>query len=334
MSRVHCHRTALSPARGAFTLVELVLAMSMMGILGGALVSVIVIATRAIDNSKGPAMRAVAAGDAMQEIAQDVGLATSFTQRTAAGVTPAVLEFSVPDRDGDSIPEVIRYEWSGTPGAPLLRTYNGGPATTVATDVRQFSLSYLTRFRKAATPPIPPPQESAEVVHSTFDPTGTSTVGVSSATQYAEYFKPTLPTNTLSWKITRIEVTLARKSGAASGNAVVQIKNVDGAKKPTGAALDTSAVDVNTVSTSLTVVSFPFSAASGLDPAKAYCFAASGSVSSIYTNLQYKGGVDTGANIMQSMTTNSGGSWSTPTSTKALGFTVYGTYTTQGPPTW
>ena len=38
----------------------------------------------------------------------DLQLATGFTERTTKAAT-----FTVPDRDGDSKPETLRYAWSG-----------------------------------------------------------------------------------------------------------------------------------------------------------------------------------------------------------------------------
>ena len=70
----------------------------------------------------------------------ELNYALSFTERPVN-----VVEFTVADRDGDESPEFIRYAWSGTPGDPLTRQYNGG---TIAELVRDVHLLWPSRCRR------------------------------------------------------------------------------------------------------------------------------------------------------------------------------------------
>lgn len=134
-------RRAPLPARPhisrGFTLIELVLSMSIMTLLVGAMVSAVIVALHALPDPNSPAEQTAAAVDAAEWIAADLATAKTITLADARAV-----EFTVPDRGhGASGAEAIRYEWSGTPGDPLSRTYNGAK-TTVCADVHAFSLTY------------------------------------------------------------------------------------------------------------------------------------------------------------------------------------------------
>ena len=124
--------------RAGFTLLEVILSTAVTCTIMGAVLSTMVIASRAIDN--GPTTWITTAGDAASDVTTDLSLAQGATEREDHAVT-----VTVPDRDADGQAETIRYSWSGTAGDPLLREYNGGSAAIVATNVHRFNLSYLTK---------------------------------------------------------------------------------------------------------------------------------------------------------------------------------------------
>ena len=128
-----------------FTLLEMILGLTIMAILLGAMVASIAIATRCVDDQSGPAAQTMTAAGALEEINADLSLALRFTERTPGAVT-----FVVPDRNGDGADETLRYAWSGPPEYQLTRQYNGGPAVVVAEDAQHFNLAYGL---KTVTPP-------------------------------------------------------------------------------------------------------------------------------------------------------------------------------------
>ena len=140
------------PVRSGHTLIELVVAMTSATALMAGMGGTIYIASRALDDGGSNAVRKVKDTEVLRELMDDVKFAQSFSERTDTAVT-----FTVPDRDGDSLPETIRYAWSGTPGDPLTYEYNGSAPSVVAEDVQHFNLSSLTRFMAA---PIPPSQKA------------------------------------------------------------------------------------------------------------------------------------------------------------------------------
>ncbi len=135
-------RNAGNARRGAYTLVELVVSMSVATILMGGLASTIVLASHAMPGGQTTSRSTIDGYYAAEQIAGELLCAQSFTVRTATAV-----EFTVADRNADDTPETVRYEWSGTPGDALMRNYNGSGLVDVLPDVYEFNLTYGIRTR-------------------------------------------------------------------------------------------------------------------------------------------------------------------------------------------
>jgi type II secretory pathway component PulJ len=139
----------LSAAKaGGFTLIELVMGLAMTAVLMGAMVATVAIASRSIDPGGSPAGRTVQAAGVLEQIEADLALALGFTEQTATAAT-----FTVPDRNGDRVPETIRYCWMGPSDGRLMKQVNGGTAVAIAQDVRQFNLTYLLKTAQAYSSP-------------------------------------------------------------------------------------------------------------------------------------------------------------------------------------
>jgi hypothetical protein len=136
------------------TLVELVVAGAAAAVLMLGLMSCFLIAGRALDEDQIAPARQIKTGRSLEGVLADLRDAIAFSERTASAVT-----FQVPDRDGDTLAETIRYSWSGTAGDPLMMEYNGGDPAQLVADVKQFDLAYTSRtmtgtgFTKGVFPP-------------------------------------------------------------------------------------------------------------------------------------------------------------------------------------
>ena len=124
--------------RGAFTLLEVLLSTAIVVVLLGGVVGTMFLAQRSMAAGTDAADRMVTEARVTQMIDMDVSLATAIPERTNQAVT-----LVVPDRTGDGQSETIRYAWSGVPGDPLTRQFNGGAAAVIAANVYQFNLTYL-----------------------------------------------------------------------------------------------------------------------------------------------------------------------------------------------
>lgn len=135
------HRIRLS----GYTLLEMVVASASAVILIGGLSSSLFIATQSLDVSSGSLAEARTAQEIIARINSDLQSAVSLSELTTTAVT-----MNVPDRNGDNVPEVIRYSWSGTTSDPLQITYNG-TTSDLAADVQAFSFTWISRLIRGQT---------------------------------------------------------------------------------------------------------------------------------------------------------------------------------------
>ena len=219
-------------SRDAFTLLELTVSLSITSILLVAVGSAIVLAAKAIPNAQDQTNVFLTSGKATDDLVSELQFALGFTQRTANTV-----EFTVADRDGDTVDETIRYEWSGTPGDPLTRQYDGGTPVTIVEAAQEFALTYTTRI-VTTTEATNEVTVSNEVLFATFDgwPGNPGTIGyfvVSPVEWAAEFFEVdqvVLPPTTSAVTITRAKVKL--KTGTSGSTVSVGIHRSKGGGNP------------------------------------------------------------------------------------------------------
>ncbi len=138
-------------AKRGYTLIELLLAMASASALMVGLSGSLLIASYALDIDKGASAARNSADSAMARLTADTRHALKYTERSLTAI-----EFTVPDRDGDNVPETLRYAWGGTAGAPLVRSRNGGSSFPVLRNVDAFSLAYAERLVPAVDVTIEP----------------------------------------------------------------------------------------------------------------------------------------------------------------------------------
>ncbi len=139
----------------AFTLIEMVLSLAIASVLALAVNAAIYIATRSIP-TRGDAMSTSSdllfLDDALRT---DLELATAVISSSATSV-----EFEVPDRTGDDVPERIELDWVGNAGDPLQQRVNSGSWSPVVGQVQdmKFSVTNVTKSGFAGTQsPVPTP---------------------------------------------------------------------------------------------------------------------------------------------------------------------------------
>jgi hypothetical protein len=296
-----------------------------------AIVSIVLVAMAAAVMLCARSMEAVNSGSVSQEmqaqsiaaqVAADLKVALAFTQRSNTSCT-----FTVPDRDGDGQPEIIRYSWAGA-GQPLMRQVTSAGNTTTGTlagSVQSFDMNWASH---SVGPPVVTLIESAEqalISHNGAAGSNIKSYAITTTNWVAEYFKPTLPAGTTSWKITKIKLMLAR-NGSAITALTVQVRNADAQQKPGSTLLDSATVLALNLGATAGYVDVPFSNLTNLDPTLGYVV----SVTTISTpspaNMSYDS-ASTDSGMSYTTTSNAGSSWATPSTGNALQYYVYGTYT-------
>jgi prepilin-type N-terminal cleavage/methylation domain-containing protein len=309
--------------RQGFTLAELVVSMAVTAIIILAMGSSMLIASRAVPTAGSVTATRIGEAEAIEQMVTELQYATAINSRSAT-----MIQFCVADRDGNDIPETIRYSWSGSPGTPLTRQYNGGPAVNIVTDVQQFSLAYNL---KTLTVQTPQGIEGTETTLASYSATTSlADYKIASGEWYAEYFFPTLPANTISWKVTRVTVN-AKYDATTDGEARVQLQLPTIDKCPSGIVLQESVLLESTLKKNYSTAEFTYSSVNGLSPGQGLCLVFKWVANAIAGKIQGRNSGVTETNLALATSAVNGASWSTLAGQSLL-FTVYGTATTAGTP--
>lgn len=205
--------------RGAFTLVEVLLALALATIVLSALQSLIMIAGRAIPDLDGVQASTVAASDALERLTGEVSVAVEVLEVSASSIT-----FSVNDWTGDDIVETIKYAWSGAAGDPLLRAVNGGNASVLIESVESFSLTSGTSVRNVMV--NGETKEYADQLVQSIDLTDLVPDYVNPTTAYAQLIVPDLPADSFEWRVEDVTIWVYWAS-ASTGDLIVELRNTD-----------------------------------------------------------------------------------------------------------
>lgn len=318
---------------GGFTLIEMIISLSIVSVIVVACASVVALAAKSISSSAtngGSTAASLTAASTAQvasiRAAMDLLTAELKTALIINSQTASSISFTVPGRNGNTGNETIVYSWAGT-GQPLMRKYNANTAGSVADGVQNFNLNLLSR-----TTAQPPPVESAEQLLVSYTGASNGTTNLSTTSWESEYFNPAalMPGNAVSWKITRVQVLVKRRLAGSTGNITAQIRAADAAKKPTGAVLTSANVNVTSIPTSATWIDIPLTPLGNLAPATGMALVITSSMSTSNAVISgYVGITPVPTTTAECNTTNTGVSWTTPDGGTALEFKVYGTFTTQ-----
>jgi hypothetical protein len=311
---------------GAFTILEMVLALFIVSIILLGVQSAILLASRTSPDRSGSTGSQLLTGSAIDQLNSDLSYATSFTI-----MTPTMVEFTVPDRNNDASPETIRYSWSGSADDPLLRTVNGGSAAAVVNGVRVFNLVYDKRPLQHTTSYT----ESGEVLLSSNDGIGVLNLGdfgVDSANWLGQYFKPTLPNGAASWRVTRAKIK-ASVRGSSKGTARIQIRNVRTGTTTPGIVLDEGTLLESGLTSAYSWCEFTYGNATALSPNVGACLVVQWVNDQYAANIQYQALLGAVPNANLVTTTDAGATWSAPLA-QDLVYYVYGTYTNADPITY
>lgn len=127
--------------RRGFTVLELIVSIPTATVLIGAMAMCVTLMMRTRSQDDLRFKGTYNLSKALNQMASDIELATSHVSSSTTH-----LEFLVPDRNGDELPEQIRYEWGGITGAnanQILWKYNTSPLTAVFDDIGAFNVKTI-----------------------------------------------------------------------------------------------------------------------------------------------------------------------------------------------
>lgn len=308
------------PRTRAFTLVELVVALAVMAIIMTGLGSAVLIASHALPDDQNRATAITDAAAVADQIVEELRSALWIRQRSGK-----MIFFSVPDRDGDGNSERIRYSWSGNAGDSLLRQYNGGSPVAVLENVQDFALDFDIVSVSEEYPGAP--VESAEQVLSYYggsdDLRGFS---ISASSWIGQYFKPALPAEAISWRVTRVFFE-ARDRGASDGQTYVQLRPAKADSRPSDTVLEQHIMYETDIVGGYGWREFSFSNVSGIAPDQGLCLVLQFRSADVHSaKVRYAE-----ASAGRLTTFNAGSSWNVA-SERVMRHYIYGTYSTPGSP--
>jgi hypothetical protein len=235
-----------------------------------------------------------------------------------------MIQFVLSDINGDAQPDVLRYEWSGAPGAPLVRTVNGA-AHDLVNNVQEFALEYGVRDK--AEQFEGPLFESGETVLAEL-------ASVSSANDYdvkldkwvGQLFTPTLPANTLSWKVSKVGLQTRAKS-PNNGQFKVQLRSATGTGTPTSDVVAEATVSESDLNGAYGWYEYAFPDFASRLPSENLCLVVRQTSGDVACQAKYEGGNVKLANHGLLESSNLGATWKR-TNDKGMWFRVKGTYIT------
>lgn len=294
--------------------------MGIMSILMAGMGSAILISTHALPNPANHEASIQGASDALDRLAEDLRTATWISDRSLNSIA-----FAVPDRDGDGLPERIRYEWSGTPGDALTRRYNQNIAIEVVADVHQFALAYETD-RDTETYPGLPTESAPTMLASYTAPILSSEYGIGDDVWMGQCFDPTLPADAISWGVRSVGLSM-RKQGVPTGEISVQLRESPGSGLPDAAVLEAVRRVETSLAAGLSWESFDFSLVAGITPDQGLCLVvADWQTGADQAILEYD--ASAGSGILRTATGDAG--WVIDKARNLL-YTITGTYLTPTP---
>ncbi len=299
------------------SLLELVVALPLMTMLLLGIASAIKISVSAIPNASGPAAAALATSLTLEAIAADIGSAHSVTTDVNTALASRELAFLIPDRDGQApSTEAIQYSWSGVPGAPLLRSFNGVD-TIVANDVQEFSLAYDKR-----TVPINSASSSTAGETLLISADGTSSSldnSITTTDWHGQYFLPLFSSNVIGWNVTKVEIRMMR-DGSTTGQTYVQIRTAAN-EVPTHVVLGQQTLLESSLTANHELKTFTFDTVPMQSPQTGLCLVLEMAANSPSGSVRSWSGGNPFSKAVS--TTNGGSVWSTNNS-RSLRYKVYG----------
>lgn len=300
-----CHR--------GFSLLEIVISLTIMSVLVVAMGSALLVATRGMPDSDSPLAENISSARVIDQIAGELQYAFTVVSASTTGIAFIV------ERNG--APVTINYSWSETAGDPLVRQYDGGASVDILPNVTDFNLSYDLGAAEFTTLPT----EGSEIELVNYEPEVYSgnNFSITLTDWTGQYFKPTLPIGADSWRVTRV-VFRAKRAANDLGQTHVQLRTADENNMPTTNIIESVLMLESDLTNSYTWRQFTFSNVAGIAPEDGLCL-----VLQLALN-QTTGRVEWATESSGLVTTSDGGSNWNFNSDKSLIYYVYGKVTMPG----
>jgi hypothetical protein len=215
MNRRHLPRHALEPSRRrGVTSLDLLVSIPSTTMIIAALGACVALLVRSNSQDTRFYRDIQQIADASIQMAMEIEMANGIASTSATAI-----EFCVPDRNGDFLPEQIRYEWktnSTSSQRDVYRRMNNGTESPVITNLTGFELQYSY----ASSSSIPNRFRSESVLLKKVDCVNSGSYlerSINSANQICMIFRPDNPSTFTRWDLGSVEFMLRSADTNANG---------------------------------------------------------------------------------------------------------------------
>lgn len=260
--------------------------------------------------------------ETMSRISSDLESATSI-----AFISSDQVEFTVPDRNNDGLPEQIKYEWASSTSS-LLWSTNNGPQTALFDDVGLFE---LTPRSTAVSATVPCHQFSEVAILKRIDAVPGCVYKeqvINASNAIGQYFIPDLGFGSPRWDLGKLRLMVKSAGGSQDGVLRVRVTDSSGSLTPSNTILSETNIAESSLGTTYRWLSIPIAPISWQNANPPLCITlSSGGGTGDVAYVQYMEcttGMPTNANLITS--TNGGTSWTASNGTRGLRHYAYGFY--------
>lgn len=313
-----------SHRRSGTTLIELLVSVGASAMLVSGLIGTVVLATHALPEKTEDVDDLIDASAVAEQIAGELQCALMIVE-----ASPNAVQFTVPDRDGDAAPDMIRYAWTGVVGTPLMRQQNARTAVAVVEDVRQFALGYDTRVHDEPGDPIE--NESGEQqLSSCMSGSSGSDYEIKELQWAGNVVRPALPAEAVKYKVKSLTM-LMHSQGMTTGEFAIVLYKADASGHPSGAPLARLTRAENSLTSWYLSTTFTFNDAPLLMADERFVFMVEHMAGIEACTVYYANGGLSDSNIAMVETRDKGSTWQVYNDKSVL-FVMRGTIITEGDP--
>ena len=303
--------------RSGVTLLELMVSLPTATVLVGGMAMCITITMRAKSQDDSLFRTNTNLAAIVTQMAADLESATAHVSSSATHI-----EFVVPDRDGDSLPEQMRYEYGGATGVnahKILWQYNRGLRSVLSDDIGAISIQKNTTS-VPATVPNHLLSETAILKTVNAYPDGVFREYVINANNaFGQYFIPDLVGSGIRWDLGSVRIMARAADANQNGILRVRVMRSDASKLPIAPILAEVDIGESELGTTFQWLDIPIAPISWQPQETPLC-----------VTLSYGGGTGDVARIQAKsnlLASSDGGStWNASTGAAGLRFYAYGFY--------
>jgi hypothetical protein len=313
--------------RDGFSALELMVSLPTATVLIGAMSMCVTMMMRAQNQDDTLFRGAYDLSNAASQISSDIESAVSHVSSSATHI-----ELVVPDRDGDRLPEQIRYEWGGTSGTnanKILWKYNQNPLSVIFDDVGAFGLQYTHTLASSSVPNHFRSEVALLSSSDAFTNGVFRELEINSSNGVGQYFIPSVPSTANRWDLGAIRLMLCAADANKDGLLRIRITQANSTSRlPTSRVLAEVQIEEWRLGESYQWLDVPLAPISWQSINTPLCITltyagGTGNVARVQF-IENGIGMPSNANLITSA--NGGTSWTAAGSTRDLRFLAYGFY--------